>query len=133
MGLADAQQTELGTLVSGAVRAVVDAQAILDEEARRRTEVYLEAPAGALALPPLWYSFQSVVLELELSAAVSTTAAPQSSGAGATQLLCRTVNPTTVGLYGYQAASGMTVRVVIAPQGVAPAKPVDATGSEQQT
>jgi hypothetical protein len=131
MGLADIQQAELGTLVAGAVRAVVEAQATLDEEARQRTEMYLEAPAGSLVLPPLWYAFQSVVLELELSAAVHSVAADQPHAGGASQLLCRTVNPTTVGLFGYEAASGMTVRVVIAPRGIVPAKPVESIGPEE--
>jgi hypothetical protein len=124
MSIADVQQAELGTLVAGAVEAVVRAQAGLDEQARRRTEEYLEAPAGSLALPPLWYAFQSVSIEIQLSATVRQAAAGDGGGAS---LVCRTVNPATVGLYGYEAASGMTVRVVIAPNGAIPAKPVEPT------
>jgi hypothetical protein len=120
MSIADVQQAELGTLVAGAVEAVVRAQASLDEQARQRTEEYLEAPAGSLALPPLWYAFQSVSIEIQLSAAVREVAT-------GTSLVCRTVNPATVGLYGYEAASGMTVRVVIAPNGAIPATPVGPT------
>ncbi len=121
MTVAELAQAELGELAAGAVRAIVAAQEALDEEARRRAEVYLEAPAGSLALPPLWYAFESVVLELQVSAAVGRGIA--ADGGPAPVLMCRTANPTTVALYGYQAAAGMTVRLAVTPSGVIPAKP----------
>ena len=121
MTLAELEQAELGELAAGAVRAIVAAQQSLDEEARRRAEIYLEAPAGSLALPPLWYGFESVVLELQVSAAV---AGPRpGSDRDLPRLLCRTANPTTVALYGYQAAAGLTVRFAVTPNGPIPAKP----------
>ena len=121
MTLADLEQVELGELAAGAVRAIVAAQESLDEEARRRAEIYLEAPAGTLALPPLWYGFESVVLELQVSAAV--VARPGRDGSAGPHLLCRTANPTTVALYGYQAAAGLTVRFAVTPNGAIPTKP----------
>lgn len=112
---AGTQQAELGVLLAGAVRAVAEAQDVLDQHARDRAAAYLTAPAGSLALPPLWYAFDSVSVELELSSeAVST------GGTGQTRLLCRTLNPVTVGLYGYSAAVGTRVRVALSPQRLAP-------------
>ena len=133
MGAADLAQAELGVLAAGAVRAVVTAQHALDEEARLRSEEYLAAPPGSLALPPLWYSFESVSLELAVSAVVGRTSTEPGAQAGAEPALwCRTVNPTTVGLYGYQAAAGMTVRFTIGPARVIPAvpAPLPSTGTE---
>jgi hypothetical protein len=110
------QQAELGLLLAGAVRGVVAAQDVLDTSARERAEGYLAAPAGTLALPPLWFAFDAVSLEIEVSSEVTRTAA------GQTRLLCRTVNPVTVGLYGYTASTGTRVRVSLVPQRFTPSE-----------
>jgi hypothetical protein len=117
---AGTQQAELGVLLAGAVRAVVSAQDVLDDHARRLVEAYQSAPAGSPALPPLWYALDGVSLDIELSSEVVHTVASAERPA-ATQLVCRTLNPMTVGLYGYSAATGTRVHVSLSPQRFAPA------------
>lgn len=108
------QQAELGVLLAGAVQAVVAAQDVLDASARERAEEFLGAPAGTPALPPVWFAFDSVGVEIELSSEVTRTADGQS------RLLCRTLNPVTVGLYGYTSSTGTKVSVRLAPQRFTP-------------
>lgn len=118
-GPAGSQQAELGALLAGTVRAVADAQDVLDDRARQRAEEYRAAPPGTLALPPLWYAFQDVSIDIQLSAEVVNTSPAQ------TQLVCRTLNPLTVGLFGYSASAGTRVRVTLSPQRVAPVRPTE--------
>lgn len=113
---------ELGELVAGAIRSVIQAQDELDDHARRRAEEYLAAPPGALALPPLHYAFTSVAVEIELSTTVTRTETAVAGGSGS-RLLCRPLDPTSVSLYGYQASSGTRVSVVLAPVGPLPPRP----------
>jgi hypothetical protein len=110
------QQTELGALLAGAVSAVARAQDVLDEHAQTRVAEYQAAPPGSLALPPLWYAFDSVSIDIELSAEVVRGAQPDAT----TSLLCRTLNPITVGVYGYSAAAGTRIHLTLAPQRVVP-------------
>jgi hypothetical protein len=116
---AGAQQAELGVLLAGAVRAVASAQDALDDHARQRAEAYRTAPPGSLTLPPLWYAFDAVTVDIELSSEVVRNTS--TGGPGETQLLCRTLNPITVGLYGYSASTGTRVRVTLSPQRFVPA------------
>ena len=121
------QQTELGALLAGAVRAVADAQDVLDEHARERASAYLDAAPGSVPLPPLWYAFDSVGLDITLSTETVRT------GVGAdaeTRLLCRTVNPVTAGVYGYAAATGTRVRLTLAPQRFVPAPAPEGKGTD---
>jgi hypothetical protein len=114
------RQTELGALLAGTVTAVVEAQDLLDEHARSRAAEYAAAEPGSLALPPLWYAFDEASIDLELSTeAVRVT--PADGGPARTHLLCRTVNPVTVGVYGYRSAAGTRVRLTLTPQRVVPA------------
>lgn len=114
------RQTELGALLAGTVTAVVEAQDLLDEHARARAAEYAAAEPGSLALPPLWYAFDEASIDLELSTeAVRVT--PADGGPARTRLLCRTVNPVTVGVYGYRSAAGTRVRLTLTPQRVVPA------------
>ena len=108
---------ELGHLLSTTVESVVAAQDKLDEYTLRRAREYEAAEPGTLALPPLWYTFKSVGIEIELAASVARTSSPAASGAP--HLVCRMLDPTSVGLFGYQASSGLRVRVQLAPQGFA--------------
>lgn len=117
---AGTQQAELGVLLAGAVRAVVSAQDVLDDHARRLAEAYQAAPAGSPVLPPLWYAFDAVSVDIELSSEVVHTST-SADRPPVTQLLCRTLNPLTVGLYGYSASTGTRVRVTLSPQRFAPA------------
>jgi hypothetical protein len=117
---AGAQQAELGVLLAGAVRAVASAQDVLDDHARQRAEAYQKAAPGSLTLPPLWYAFDVVTVDIELSSEVVRTTS-SNDAPGETQLLCRTLNPLTVGLYGYSASTGTRVHVGLSPQRFVPA------------
>jgi len=114
------QQAELGALLAGAVQAVIQAQHVLDEDARERTAAFSAAPPGTLALPPLWFAIDTVSLDVELSSQVVQSQTP--SGVDTT-FLCRTVNPVTVGLFGYTASTGMRVSLTLAPQRMSVAPP----------
>lgn len=111
---AGSQQADLGSLLAGAVRAVVEAQDVLDEHAREQAAVFGAQPPGSLALPPLWFAFDSVAIDIELSSEVARTA--PSHGPDTVRLLCRMLNPVTAGLFGYSAATGTRVRVELSPQ-----------------
>lgn len=130
-----AQAVEMGDLLTNTISAVVQAQERLDAYSLQRKEEFDNAPEGSLALPPLWYTFNSVAVELELSVTVGTVEATSTPSAGGSppspqpQLLCRTLNPTMVGLYGYQASAGIKMRVLIGPQGFMPIKKSDTNDS----
>jgi hypothetical protein len=111
---AGSQQADLGSLLAGAVRAVVEAQDVLDEHAREQAAVFAAQPPGSLALPPLWFAFDSVAIDIELSSEVARTV--PSHGPDTVRLLCRMLNPVTAGLFGYSAATGTRVRVELSPQ-----------------
>lgn len=104
--LSGVASVELGELVASAVGSVVEAQSRLDADALRRTEAFLESSDEA-APPPLWYTCRNVSIEIQLSARVEGRATAISRPA----LLCRTVNPTGVALYGYQASAGLRLRL----------------------
>ena len=112
---------ELGQLLSKTVGSVAQAQEQLDAYTEARRAAYEEAPQGSLVLPPLWYVFSAVSIELELSATVVQGAAAPA------QLMCRTLNPTSVGLYGHRASAGLRVRVQLEPQGLLPIKHTTST------
>ena len=113
------QRSELGALLAGTVRAVVDAQDVLDDHARQLALAYAAADPGSLALPPLWYAFDSVGIDIDLSTEVlRTSSAP--GQAPQTQLVCRTLNPVTAGVFGYSASTGTRVHLTLTPQRVAP-------------
>lgn len=105
---------ELGRLLASTVDSVVAAQHKLDQFTLERAKEREAAPPGELALPPLWFTFRSVSIELEMAASVSQG----TSGDGA-QLRVRPLDPTAVSLYGYQASSGLRVRLELAPNGYA--------------
>lgn len=115
------QAAELGDLLSTTIGSVVRAQEKLDEYTLARKKAYEMAEIGSLALPPLWYVFKQVGIELEMSASVQKI-----SGAGivddAPHVVCRTLDPTMVSLYGHAASSGMRVRVIVEPGTVLPIK-----------
>jgi hypothetical protein len=111
------QQASLGTVLAEAVDGVVQAQRRLDQDAVDRATAYIGMPQGDLALPPLWYTFQQVNLELELAATmtrVSEARGPDKTGG--VRFDCRLVNPAAVSLFGYAASSGFKVRLTLAPR-----------------
>lgn len=114
------QAVELGQLLAGAVTAVVEAQDALDAHAEQQRMRYAETPAGTLAVPPLWYAFRRVSIDVELSAEFERKMVRPTPDAVATlvpRLNCRMLNPTSVGLYGYRASSGLKVHLSLEPQG----------------
>ena len=113
------QRSELGALLAGTVRAVVDAQDVLDDHARQLASEYAAAEPGTLALPPLWYAFDSVGIDIDLSTEVVRTVLVP-GGAPQTQLVCRTLNPVTAGVFGYSASTGTHIHVTVTPQRVVP-------------
>ncbi len=109
---------ELGRLLASTVDSVVAAQHKLDEFALARAKEREAASPGELALPPLWFTFRSVSIELEMAASVTESSSESVSGASA-QLRVRPLDPTAVSLYGYRASSGLRVRLELAPNGYA--------------
>jgi hypothetical protein len=108
----------LGALLGDAVAGVVQAQRRLDDDALHRAGVFAQAPQGTLVLPPLWYTFSDVQVQLE----VATVASELKSGGGV-QLACQLLNPTAVSLFGHAAASGLRVSLRLAPRDAVPASP----------
>jgi hypothetical protein len=127
------EPVELGNLLANTIGSVVDAQEKLDAYTERRRQAYESAPQGTMVLPPLWYVFNSVSVEIELSAAVAkVSSAPQ--GTSVPHLMCRTVNPTTVGLFGRESATVLKIRVDVGPEGYLPIKhtsPVEEFGGDK--
>lgn len=113
------QRSELGALLAGTVRAVVDAQDVLDDHARQLAQEYAAAEPGTLVLPPLWYAFDSVGIDIDLSTEVVRTVVTAGE-APQTQLLVRTLNPVTAGVFGYSASTGTHVHLTLTPQRVVP-------------
>jgi hypothetical protein len=113
---------EFGSLLTTTVAAVQQAQQELDDRTLQRSREYRALPDGELAVPPLWFAFNQVALELEMSATVAGGA----TGDG--RLFCRTADPTMVGLYGYEASAGVKVRLLMGPRGPLTIKDADAAG-----
>jgi hypothetical protein len=116
------QPLKLGELLADAVGGVVHAQRRLDTDALNRVVRFAQTPQGELVLPPLWYTFSAVQLELEL-AAVSSRLQD-----GTPQLVCRLLNPTAVSLFGHAASSGLRVSVQLGPREAVPLAPLPPAG-----
>ncbi len=112
-----AQQAALGAVLAETAAGVVQAQRRLDEDAVGRTTAYVMTPQGEITLPPLWYTFSEVNVQLEMAATMTRVAAVGASRAGV-RLDCRLVNPAAVGLFGYAASSGVRVSMTLAPREV---------------
>ncbi len=109
---------ELADLLAHAALDVAAAQEELDGIAERQLEDYEARPEDSLALPPLWYTVHDLELELELSPSVKGSLDPgRQEGRG--QMMVQTLDPTSVGLYGYQASAGMRLRLRLGPQDLA--------------
>lgn len=111
------QQAALGALLASAVGGVVQAQRRLDDDAVARVTEYVTTPQGEVTLPPLWFTFAEVKLELELAATL-TRVGPRDTAGGDLRLDCRLLNPAAVSLFGHQACSGLTVSLSLAPREV---------------
>ena len=127
------QQSSLAALLAEAVDGVVHAQRRLDQDAQERVTRYVATPQGGVALPPLWFGFSEVTLQLELAASVTritTASIPEANGGtprSGVRLDCRLVNPAAVSLFGYRAASGFKVSLTLAPQDAAGLRPLPPT------
>jgi hypothetical protein len=115
------QAVELGQLLTSTIASVVQAQEKMDQYTEQRRLAFESAPEGSLVLPPLWYVFSDVAIEMELSASVAEVNNPE-SGETEPHIVSSMLNATNVGLYGYQAASGLKVRLQLSPQGFVPIK-----------
>lgn len=106
---------ELGELLARTVVSVAEAQESLDRHATARLNALERNEPGAPRVPPLWYTFTDVSVEVALSMTVqhATASAP-------TRLLSRPVDPRQVSLYGYQAASSLVVRLQLSPRSAPP-------------
>ena len=109
--LAGQQAVELGELLARTVVSVAAAQEALDRHATARLDAIERGDEDAPRVPPLWYTFTEVTLEVALSASVE-----RASGSVPPRLMSRPVDPRQVSLYGYQAASGLMVRLRLAPR-----------------
>lgn len=101
---------ELGELLARTVESVAAAQSALDRhaDASRRA---LESDPDAPRVPPLWYTFSRVSLEVALSAQVGAGATP-----GSASLRARPVDAPMLGLYGYTASTSLVVRLELEPR-----------------
>lgn len=102
---------ELGEILAGVVRDVLAAQDSLDEHAQQAKARALATPHGAIVIPPLWYTFSDVTVEVELAARLE-----RHDGRG--RLACRTCSRAITSLYGRAAATDIRVRLQLAPQGI---------------
>lgn len=105
------QSAELGDLLSGVVRGIVQAQGVLDQAAAQAATQYVNTPDGQLSLPPLWYTVKSAEVDVQMSATVQNG-----------EFICRLTNSSSVALFGYQASAAARVRLVIGPNGLAQVK-----------
>jgi len=118
---ANNQAVELGQLLSNTIHSVVKAQEQLDQYTENRRQAYESAAKGSLAIPPIWYTFNNVSIEMELSASIAEVEDIR-TGIKVPHIVSQTLNPTSVGLYGYQASAGLRVRIQMAPHGFVPIK-----------
>ncbi len=127
------EAVELGNLLANTIASVVSAQEQLDLYTENRRRAFEQSEDGEFALPPVWYLFKHVRLDLELSGSVARVRpANQPDKAAQPHLVARTLNPSMVSLYGYQASSGLRVSVDIEPQGFVPLKESDSAPSDQE-
>jgi hypothetical protein len=119
------QGVELGSLLANTIGAVVEAQERIDQYTLRRKQEFEETPEGSLALPPLWYVFDKVAVEVELSSTIrSYRVRPGELLAERSQprLFCQTLNPAMVSLYGREASAGLKIRLQLGLHGNLPLK-----------
>jgi hypothetical protein len=108
---------ELGRLLAGTLGAVARAQSELDAATAERVEAYRQRDPATFAVPPLWHVFSNVEVSIALSVSVAQT---RVEGVLEPRILSRTVNSSSVALYGYSATAGLAVRVVMQPLGAVP-------------
>jgi len=119
------EPVEMGSLLANTIGSIVEAQEKLDAYTEERRKTYEAAPEGSMVLPPLWYVFQNVSIEMELSASVARIKADidgDNEMTDAPHIMCKTLNSKEVSLFGREASAGLRVRVELAPEGYLPIK-----------
>lgn len=101
------QETALGDLLASTVAGVVRAQIELDARAAEQAAAYAALPPNGPNPPPLAFHVSQARIEIAMAATFSTGA-----------LVCQLVNPHNVSLFGYQAASGTSVALMLEPRPV---------------
>lgn len=86
------------------VKAVTDAQKGMDASAVQQREAYLFGTQGSMHIPPLWFHFRSVRLDLEVRAITV--------GQG---LGCQLINPVTSGLIEPDPMTRSRISILIEP------------------
>ncbi len=108
---ANESSAELGEILAGVVRDVLEAQDALDEHAQQAKARALATPEGTIVIPPLWYTFSDVTVEVELAARLE-----RQNGRG--RFACRTCSRAITSLHGRAAATDIRVRLQLTPQGI---------------
>ncbi len=101
---------ELGRLLGNTVAQIVEAQQRLDRYALERRQAYQETPPGQLALPPLWYLFRRVAIDIELSARIHYRDSQP-------RLQAAIPNRVSQAVFGRERLSNLRVALIIEPQG----------------
>src|SRR5512133_2188904 len=84
-------EAPLSRILGSVADGLVTAQSRLDAQASKSATIYAETPTGVLAMPPLWYAFRDVQVELEMSASIAAVGKAEPSAATG-ELQCRLVN-----------------------------------------
>ena len=98
----------ISTLFSDLVDGLVSAQKSLDQNTLEQRERFLLGPQGTLHVPPLWFHFRRVKVDLEVRA---LTVEKQ----GSPSLTCRLIDPVTSNLIETDVASRGRISVAIEP------------------
>jgi len=115
-------EVPLSQLLGGIIDGLLRAQDQLDRHAAQQATQFADTPAGTLAMPPLWFAFRDVRVDLEMSASVAA-AEPQGAAKKDDRVfLCRLVNPASVSLFGYQASAGLRISLQLGVMGAVPMK-----------
>jgi hypothetical protein len=114
------QRAPLGALLAGTVEGVVEAQRVLDMDARARLTEIVETPEGEIVLPPLWYTVADARIVAEMAVRAVRVGPAQR---GRVRLDARLLDPVSASLFGQEASTGVRVSMQIAPREAATAVP----------
>lgn len=103
----------LSQLLGGIVDGLLSAQERLDRHAAGTATTFLQTPAGTLEMPPLWYTFRDIRIDLEMSASVAAVPSLEPQAARDVSFLCRLVNPASVSLFGYEASAALRISMTL--------------------
>lgn len=95
---------QISDLFDDVVKSLTDAQKSMDVDAVQQREAYLFGPQGSLGIPPLWFHFRSVRLDLEVRAITVGQ-----------RLGCQLINPVTSGLVEPDSMTRSRISILIEP------------------